>query len=156
SGTPHGGKFPEGGRIPMILRKWRFAPLFAGLALAGCVDSAEPLIGDTRPLFGPEVRLHLYALSETKATGPTIAIYRWKDAAYRAVNRTDLEVAAFAAAPLAGNDLIIQSWSSNPKIKGIEYAVARKLAANVYLIGAIDEEDSDAAMRAKLCAQGGS
>jgi hypothetical protein len=130
--------------------------LLPALLLAGCVDSAEPLIGDAQPNFGPQVRVHVYTLGEGGAEGPSIEIFRWKDGAYRAVSRPTFEVAAFAAAPFAGNDLIIQSWSANPKIKGFEYAIARKLADNVYMVRVIDEDDADAETRAKLCTVGGS
>jgi hypothetical protein len=34
------------------------ASLFALLLLAGCVDSAAPLLTGAQPVFGPTVRMH--------------------------------------------------------------------------------------------------
>jgi hypothetical protein len=123
--------------------------------LAGCVDSAAPLLGETQPLFGADVTVHVFALGEDRASPPAIGIYHWDGHEYRAVNKPEFEVAAFTAAPLAGNDLVLQSRSARPQIKGIEYALARKIANGVYMVSAIDEADADAATRAKYCAGGG-
>lgn len=130
--------------------------LLAALLLAGCVDSATPLMTGAQPVFGPDVRMHLYALGEERASGPELGIYRWEGDEYRAVNKPGFEVAAFTAVPFAGNDLIIQSRSTRPQIKGIEYGLARKLAGGVYLVSAIDEADADEEARTKYCSAGGS
>jgi hypothetical protein len=130
--------------------------LLAGVLLTGCVDSAAPLMTGAQPVFGPDVRVHLYVMGEDRATGPELGIYRWDGGEYRAVNKPSFEVALFTAFPLAGNDLIIQSRSARPQIKGIEYGIARKIAPALYMVGAVDEEDADAATRKKLCAPGGS
>lgn len=130
--------------------------LLSGLLLAGCVDSAAPLMTGAQPVFGPEVRLHLYVLGENRATGPEPGIYRWQGGEYRAVNKPGFEIASFTAFPLGGNDLIIQSRSTRPQIKDIEYGIARKISPAVYVVGAVDENDADSATRRKLCAAGGS
>lgn len=130
--------------------------LLAIVSLGGCVDSAAPLMTGAQPVLGPDVKVHLYVLRESYATGPDIGIYRWDGHEYRAINKPTFEIASFTAIPLAGNDLIIQSRSTRPQIKGVEYAIARKIAASTYLVRAIDEEDADAATRAKFCAAGGS
>ena len=83
-------------------------------------------------------------------------MFHWDGGEYRALNKPSFEVAAFAAIPLAGKDFIIQSRSTRPQIKGIEYGIARKIADRVYMVGAIDEADVDEATRKKLCAAGGS
>jgi len=140
----------------MIRLRWRFAPLFAALALAGCVDSAEPLIGDAQPLFGPDVHIHLYVLGEDQASGPDVSAFHWDGHEYRLVGRPGFEIASFSATALAGNDLLVQSRSTRPQIKGLEYGIARKLAPGVYMVRAIDEDDAEAATRAKFCATGGS
>ncbi len=132
------------------------AALLATLLLAGCVDSAAPLLGGAQPLFGPTVRIHGYSLAEGRASGPEVGNFRWDGAQYRVVGRETFDVAAFTAVPLGGNDLVIQSRSSRPQVKGIEYALARKLADGVYVLAAIDEADGDEATRAKFCAKGGS
>src|SRR5262249_8363034 len=126
-----GARFPTGSRIAMILPKLSrrcVAPLAAALLLGGCVDSAAPLLTGAQPTFGPTVRIHGYSLVEGRASGPEVANFRWDGTQYRAVGRATFDVAAFTAVPLAGNDLIVQSRSSRPQVKGIEYALARKLA----------------------------
>jgi hypothetical protein len=127
------------------------AALLMLLGLGGCVDSAAPLLSGAQPVLGPTVRIHGYSLVEGRASGPEVANFRWDGAQYRAVGRPTFDVAAFTAVPLGGNDLIVQSRSSRPQVKGIEYALARKLADGAYLVAAIDEADADDATRAKFC-----
>jgi hypothetical protein len=142
--------------IPFKRGTRRICALLAALLLAGCVDSAAPILTDAQPMFGPRVRLHVYTLVEGRATGPESDTFQWDGAQYRVIGRPTLEVAAFTAYPFAGNDLIVQSRSSRPKVKGVDYALVRRLADGVYLVSAIDEDDADATKRATLCAKGGS
>ncbi len=137
-------------------RKTTIGALVAALLLGGCVESATPLMSGAQPMFGPDVTVHLYELGENRATGPELGVYRWDGGEYRAVNKPSFEVAAFTAVPLAGNDLIIQSRSTRPQIKGIEYGLARKIADRVYIVGALDEAAADEATRKKYCTAGGS
>jgi hypothetical protein len=140
--------------MPLIRSKRRagcFAALLTTLLFAGCVDSAAPLLTGAQPMFGPTVRIHGYSLVEGLATGPEVGNFRWDGTRYRVVGRPTFDVAAFTAVPLAGNDLIIQSRSSRAQVKGIEYALARKLTDGVYFMAAIDEADADEATRAKFC-----
>jgi hypothetical protein len=141
-------------KIVSQLRPRRVAALLAPLLLAGCIDSGAPLLTGAQPLFGPTVRIHGYSLTEGRASGPDVANFRWDGVQYRAVGRPTFDVASFTAVPLSGNDLVIQSRSSRPQVKGIEYALAHKLADGVYLVAAIDEADADDATRAKFCARG--
>jgi len=127
------------------------AALLAALGLAGCVDSVAPLLGGAQPTLGPTVRIHGYSLTDGHASGPEVGNFRWDGAQYRVVGRPTFDVAIFAAVPFGGNDLIVQSRSSRPQVKRIEYALARKLAEGVYLLAAIDEADADEATRAKFC-----
>ena len=140
--------------IPPHKRPCCVAALLALLPLAGCVDSAAPLLTGAQPVFGPTARIHGYSLGESRTSGPEIGNFRWDGAQYRVVGRATFEVAAFTAVPLAGDDLIIQSRSSRPRIKGIEYALARKLADGVYSLAAIDEADADEETRKKFCIKG--
>jgi hypothetical protein len=137
--------------IPPHLRPACVAALLAAFVLAGCVDSAAPLLSGAQPTFGPTVRIHGYSLAEGRASGPDVGNFRWDGAQYRVVGRPTFDVAAFTAVPLGGNDLIIQSRSSRAQVKGIEYALARKLTDGVYFMAAIDEADADEATRAKFC-----
>ena len=127
------------------------AAIFALLLLAGCVDSASPLLTGAQPMFGPTVRIHGYSFTERRASGPEIGNFRWDGAQYRVVGRATFDVAAFTAVPLAGDDLIVQTRSSRRQVKAIEYALARKLADGVYSLAVIDEADADEETRAKFC-----
>jgi hypothetical protein len=57
----------------------------AGLAalcvfsLAGCIDSAQPILTDAQPLFGPHVRFQFYGLYKSAAVDPEQADYVWQD-----------------------------------------------------------------------------
>ena len=134
----------------------RIAALGLAAMLAGCVDSAAPLLDGAKPLLGPSARLHMYSFTDGKASGPTVATFRWDGTQYRVVGRATFDVAAFTAVAFEGDDLIVQSTSSRPQIKGIEYALAHKVADGAYLVSPIDEDDADAATRANMCAKGGS
>jgi hypothetical protein len=129
----------------------RVAALLAALLLAGCVDSAAPLLTGAQPTFGQTVRIHGYSLAEGRASGPDVGNFRWDGAQYRVVGRPTFDVAAFTTVPNGGDDLIVQSRSSRPRVKSIEYALARKLADGVYSLTFIDEADADEATRAKFC-----
>ena len=125
------------------------------LLLAGCVDSATPLLDGATPVLGPMVRMHVYTRRDGRASGPEAGTFRWDGAQYRVVGRPTFDVASFTAVPLAGDDLIIQTKSSRRQVKGIEYAVAHKTLDGVYLVSVIDEADADDAARAN-CAKGSS
>lgn len=127
------------------------AALLVTVLLTGCVDSAAPLLSEAQPMFGPTARIHGYSPAEGRATGPEVGNFRWDGAQYRVVGRATFDVAAFTAVPLGGSDLIMQSRSSRPQVKGIEYALARKLIDGTYLVAAIDEADADEATRARFC-----
>src|SRR5205823_3508011 len=83
--------------IPPHLRPGCVAALLAALLLAGCVDSADPLLTGAQPTFGPTVRIHGYSLVEGRASGPDIGNFRWDGAQYRVVGRPTFDVAAFTA-----------------------------------------------------------
>lgn len=130
-------------------------PLVA-LLLAGCVDSAAPLLRDPKPVFGPTVRLHGYSLSDGAAAGPEVGTFRWDGTQYQVVGRPTFEIAAFTAVALSSDDMVIQARSSRRQVEGIEYALAHRLVDGAYHLNAIDEADADEATRAQFCAAGGS
>jgi len=136
---------------PAKLRRRGTGAALIALALAGCVDSADPLLTGTQPVLGPRLRVHVYTLSDEPASGPDIATFRWDGAQYAVVGQPTLDVAAFTLAPYRSGDLIVQSRSSRPQVKGIEYAVAHREHNGVYLVSGIDEQDADEATRAKFC-----
>jgi hypothetical protein len=141
---------------PAKLRRRGTGATLSALALAGCVDSADPLLTGTQPVLGPRLRVHVYTLSEGPASAPDIAAFRWDGAQYAVVGQPTLDIAAFTLAPYRGDDLIVQSRSARPQVKGIEYALARRQANGVYLVSGIDEQDADAATRAKFCTKSAS
>ena len=135
---------------PAKLRRRGTAALLA-VALGGCVDSATPLLTETQPVLGSHLRVHVYTLSDGPAAGPDIGTFRWDGAQYAVVGRPTLDIAAFTLAPYRGDDLIVQSRSSRPQVKGIEYAVAHKQANGVYHLSGVDEQDADEATQTKFC-----
>ncbi|HUI94708.1 MAG TPA: hypothetical protein VLX44_03055 [Xanthobacteraceae bacterium] len=141
-------------RIPAKLR--RGATAILALALGGCVDSAAPLLTGTQPLLGPRLRVHVYTLSDGGASGPDVGTFRWDGAQYAVVGRPTFDIAAFTVAPYRDEDLMVQARSSRRQVKGIEYAVAHKQAAGVYLLAGLDEADADQATRAKFCTKAAS
>src|SRR3984957_15766965 len=104
--------------MTMNLAKTAPGALAAALLLAGCVESAAPLMTGAQPMFGPDVKVHLYELGGTSVKGPEIGVYRWDGGEYRALDKPSFEVAAFTAVPLAGKDFIIKSRSPGPRTKG--------------------------------------
>jgi hypothetical protein len=140
----------------IIKKLWR--PIAAvhvalcALLLAGCVDSAAPILHDAKPIFGQRARLHLYALRDGAAHEPDIATYRWNGSRYVIPRWRSANLSPFTIHDFEGNDSIVQSFSTKGE-KAIEYALARKLADGVYLVIAIDENDADEATRAALCSK---
>jgi hypothetical protein len=110
-------------------------------------------MGESKPVFGERVRLHLYSLRDGAAHQPEIATFRWNGSRY-AVPRWRLnELDAFTIHDFEGSDSIVQSFKAKGE-RVVEYALARKLTEGVYLIVAIDENDADEITRAELCTKG--
>jgi hypothetical protein len=130
------------------------AAILGALLLGGCVESTAPLLTGAQPIFGPDVKVHIYELGEERASGPELGVYHWDGSEYRATNKPKFEIAAFTVVPLAGNDILIQTRSTKPQIKNLEYGIGRKLADNTYMVVAIDEASADDATRSKFCAAG--
>ena len=134
-----------------ISPKPTLAAMLAAVLLGGCVNSTVPLITDAQPVFGPDVKMHVYSIGDQRANGPGLAAFHWDGHEYRDVNKSVLEIAAFAAVPLAHDDLLIQSRSAKPDAKTLDYAIARRIATGVDMVAHIDEADADAATRATFC-----
>lgn len=118
------------------------------LLLAGCIDSAAPILTDTQPLLGERVRLALYGVHDGFAHEPTSATYRWRGGRYVRTGGAFKDIPAFTVHEFEGADRIVQSI--RPR-QPVEYALARRLAEGTYLVVAIDEHDADEATRAKFC-----
>jgi hypothetical protein len=144
--------------LPHNRPRW-VASLLGMFVLAGCVDSAAPLLTGAQPVLGSSVRIHGYSLKEGRANGPTVGTFRWDGAQYRVVGRPTFDVATFTVVSFAGDDLIVQSRhapiiqtrNAQPDLHIVEYALARKLADGVYSLATIDEADADEATRTKFC-----
>jgi hypothetical protein len=121
----------------------------ASLALlAGCIDSAEPLLGNARPLLGERLNLQLYAMRKDGVYDPATANFVWQNGRYARTAGTDASIHDFTVHPFRGSDLIAQEIPSGAFVN---YAILRKLAEGTYLVFAIDESDADAATRQKFC-----
>jgi hypothetical protein len=124
------------------------------LSLAGCIDSAAPIMTGAEPVLGPQLHLQFYGLHKGVADDPEQASYRWDGARYAHVSGGMADVAAFSLHPFEGGTFIVQSMPLK-KTGGIEYAVMRKLTEGVFHVVPVDEDDADAATRAANCKPAG-
>ncbi len=131
---------------------FRLAPQILAVAslafLAGCIDSAEPLLGDARPLLGERLDLQLYAMRENVVYDPATANFIWQNGRYARTGGTDTSLHDFTLHPFRGSDLIAQEIHAGAPVN---YAILRKLAEGTYLVFVIDEADADKATRKKFC-----
>jgi hypothetical protein len=132
----------HGGLAPRILALASFA------LLAGCIDSAQPILTDAQPLAGERPHLEFYALRDGAAHEPSAESFAWRGGRYVPIHGTATDIGAFTLHSFEGADLIVQSIRPG---KPAEYAIARKLAEGVYLVIAIDENDTDEATRGTYC-----
>ena len=124
------------------------------LTLAGCIDSAAPIMTGAEPVLGPQLHLQFYGLHKGIVDDPEQASYRWDGKQYAHVSGGMADVAAFSLHPLEGGTFIVQSVPVK-KTGGIEYAVMRKLTEGVFHVVPVDEDDADAATRAANCKPAG-
>src|ERR1700683_1204790 len=125
----------------------------ASLALlAGCIDSAEPLLTNAQPLLGERLNLQLYAMRENGLYDPATANFVWQNGHYARTGGTDTSIHDFTLQAFQGSDLIAQEFQAGAPIN---YAILRKLAAGTYLAFVIDESDADKATRRKFCKRPG-
>ena len=93
--------------------------------LAGCIDSAQPLLNDGAPLIGQRARLEIYVLRDGAAREGAAATFAWRNGRYVPVRGTASDIHDFTLHAFAGDDLIVQSLRRGHPA---EYGVARKLA----------------------------
>jgi hypothetical protein len=123
--------------------------VIAGLALlTGCIDSAEPLLTNGRPLLGERLSLQLYTMRENGLYDPATANFVWQNGHYARTGGTDTSIHDFTLHAFRGSDLIVQEFHAGAPVN---YAILRKLAAGTYLAFVIDESDADKATRRKFC-----
>jgi hypothetical protein len=116
--------------------------------LAGCIDSAAPILTDAEPLLGKRLHLQLYGLHEGAAHEPATVTFGWLGSRYVNVGRGVKDIGDVTLHAFEGPDIIVQNMRAG---KPVEYAIARKLADGTYLVVPIDDNDADAATRAKYC-----
>jgi hypothetical protein len=135
-----------------ILRLARQVLAVTSLALlAGCIDSAEPLLGDARPLLGERLNLQIYAMRENAVYDPATANFVWQNGHYARTGGTDTSLHDFTLHTFRGSDLIAQEIHAGSPVN---YAILHKLAEGTYLVSVIDESDADKATRKKFCTNG--
>jgi hypothetical protein len=134
----------------------RFAQQVLAIAsvalLAGCIDSAEPLLTGARPLLGERLNLQLYAMRKDGVYDPATANFVWQDGHYARIGGTDTSIHDFTLHAFQGSDLIAQEFQAGAPVN---YAILRKLAAGTYLAFVIDESDADEATRKRFCKKPG-
>jgi hypothetical protein len=138
---------------PRILRIAQLALITASFALlAGCIDSAEPLLTGAQPLLGERLNLQLYALRKDGVYDPATANFIWQNGRYARIGGSDTSIHDFTLHVFRGSDLIAQEFHAGAPVN---YAILRKLAAGTYLAFVIDESDADKATRKKFCKKPG-
>jgi hypothetical protein len=123
----------------------------AMLALAGCVSSEAPVMGQSLQPFGDNTKFQFYSLRGGAAHEPSLMQLRWTGTHYTALGPDFHKDNALTFHTLDGNDLVAQVIDGRPDRK-VDYAVLRQAAEGVYLVNPVDEDDADAATRAKFCA----
>ena len=124
--------------------------LLGALTLAGCIDSAKPILTDAKPVLGQHLRLQLYSLNKGFADEPEQTEYVWKGSYYAHVSGSLKDVAAFTVHPFEGGDYIVQT-RPNGLNDTVDYALLHPFVDGVYHAVVIDEGDADATVRAANC-----
>ena len=121
----------------------------AALALGGCVTSSAPVLSDAKPVLGERGLIHVFTLSQGGAGDPSVVSFQWSGSRYL-IRGKSIGYSEFTAHPYEGRDWIVQGTTQRAPHR-IEYGLARKLAAGVYQLVAIDENDAPAPAREKFC-----
>ena len=121
--------------------------------LGGCIDSKDPILTDSQPVFGERLQLSLYSLRDGKIRDDgEQAIFNWNGKLYHHTGGALDDMAGFSVHPFENGHYIIQTvpWDH---ARGNEYAVMHPvpLVKGAYFLVAIDEEDADAATRQANC-----
>lgn len=127
---------------------------FAALALSGCIDSTSPILAGAEPVFGPRLKLQLYALSKGYAREPEQVTFQWNGGLYAHAGGGLRDVSAFSVHPFEAGDYIIQTVPAK-RAGATEYALLHKVVDGVYQVLPIDEDDADEATRSAFCRKQG-
>jgi hypothetical protein len=138
--------------VKRIAGRFAVAALCA-LMLAGCIDSADPILTDSQPVFGPKLRLQLFTMRQGYVHDPEQAEFSWNGALYIHAGGGLRDVSAFTINPFENGDYIIEEVPArHPRIT--EYALLHPLADGVFQVLPIDEMDADEQTRATYCGKG--
>jgi hypothetical protein len=121
----------------------------AAILLAGCIDSAKPILTDAKPVFGPRFTAQFFSMSKGVAEDPTQEQFTWDGTRYVSTSAKPT-IEPFTAFPFGGGDFIVQSVTAKPPVKA-EYALLHKLVDGVFLGRVVDEDDADEQTRAASC-----
>jgi len=125
-------------------------PVLGALALAGCVESATPMLTDSQPVLGQHPHLQFYNLRKGHAYDPEQADYTWTGKNYVHAGGGMRDITGFSVHPFEGGDYIVQTLPADSK-HATEYALMHVLANGVFLVNPVDEDDADPAVRAANC-----
>jgi hypothetical protein len=128
---------------------WAASASLAALALTGCITSTAPILSDPKPVLGERGLIHAFTLSEGAAHDPGVVSFRWSGSRYLVAGKS-IGFSEFTAYPYEGRDWIVQGTTQRAPSR-VEYGLARRLAAGVYLLVAINEDDADEPTREKFC-----
>jgi hypothetical protein len=123
--------------------------VLCAILLAGCIDSAEPILTDAKPVFGPRFKAQLFTLGDGVAKDPTQEQFTWDGKRYVSTSAKPT-IEPFTAFPFGAGDFIVQSVTVKPPVKA-EYALLHKLVDGVFIGRVVDEDDADEQTRAASC-----
>jgi hypothetical protein len=134
-----------------LLKRFSSAGIFCALALllAGCIDSAEPILTDAKPVFGPRFKARLISMGGGVANEQSQEQFTWDGKRYVSTSSKPT-VEPFTAFPFGTDDFIVQSVTVKPPIK-TEYALLHKFMDGVFIGRVVDEDDADEKTRAASC-----
>ena len=123
------------------------------LTLAGCIDSAKPILTDSQPVLGQHLRLQLFSLRKGHAYDPEQAEYTWNGQHYVHASGGMRDITGFSVHPFEGGDYIVQT-APEGSTHVTEYAWAHTLVDGVFQVIPIDEDDASDSVRAANCPTG--
>jgi hypothetical protein len=123
--------------------------VLVALALSGCVTSSAPVLSDAKPVLGERGLIHVFTLYQGGAGDPTVVSFQWSCSRYL-IRGKSIGYSEFTAYAYEGRDWIVQGTTRKAPLR-VEYGLARKLAAGVYQLVPITEDDADAPTREKFC-----
>jgi hypothetical protein len=139
------------GKIKQIRRGFLLSASAAATAagLAGCISSTAPVLSDAKPVLGERGLIHVFTLSQGAAHDPGVVSFQWTGSRYL-VRGKPTGFSDFTAYPYEGRDWIVQGTTQRAPSR-VEYGLARRFAAGVYQLVAINEDDADEPTREKFC-----